>query len=61
MKRFLVFSGATYYPAGGMDDFYSDCDTIEEAKADLKKALANGNDWGHVYDQVERKEVCKHG
>ena len=54
MKRYLLFAGYDYYPSGGMDDFKNDFDTIDEA---IQYAKANKDDWQHIYDQQERKEV----
>lgn len=31
MKRYMLFAGSTFYPAGGMDDYIESYDTIEEA------------------------------
>lgn len=31
MKRFLVFAGSTYYPAGGADDLLHQTDDLTEA------------------------------
>lgn len=52
MKRFLLFTGAEYYPAGGMNDLDGDFKTYEEAEAKVKKDIENGGniDWGHVFD-----------
>ena len=32
MKRYLVFAGIDYYPAGGWNDFAGDADTLDEAR-----------------------------
>jgi hypothetical protein len=32
MKRYWIFAGQHYYPAGGMGDFAKWVDTLEEAK-----------------------------
>ncbi|MBZ5616208.1 MAG: hypothetical protein LAO23_19545 [Acidobacteriia bacterium] len=48
MKRFLLFRGYTYYPAGGWDDFYGHYDTEEEAQAAEKNARKC--DWYQVID-----------
>lgn len=52
MKRFLVFSGMTYYPQGGMKDFQKDFDTYIEA---LEFLVENSNDWWQIYDLQENK------
>ena len=45
MKKYLVFSGDNYYPAGGWADFDGAFDDLEEAKL----AASDPNfDWGHV-------------
>jgi hypothetical protein len=31
MKRYMLFTGATYYPSGGWRDFNSDHDSMEQA------------------------------
>ena len=49
MKRYLVFAGATYYPAGGWDDFVQAFDSLEEATAFAKEQEAR-NDWVQVVD-----------
>ena len=54
MKRYLLFAGYDYYPSGGMGDFKNDFDTIDEA---MQYAKANKDDWQHIYDQQEHKEV----
>lgn len=65
MKRYLIFYGDHYYPYGGMDDFYTDCESLDKAVkiAENKNKKDNyGNidwsyTWSHVYDTHERKEV----
>ena len=32
MKRYLLFAGHRFYPAGGFDDFYGDFNSVDEAK-----------------------------
>lgn len=46
-KRFLLFAGSIYYPAGGMDDLISTFDNLEEA---MKALRDSEKDWQHVYD-----------
>jgi hypothetical protein len=55
MKRYMLFSGNQYYPAGGMDDFRGSFDTIDEAKSYIKYDLVN--DWYQLYDIIECKLV----
>jgi hypothetical protein len=47
MKRFLVFSGPTYYPGGGWDDLTGSFDTFEQAKNSL---VLEWGDWAHIVD-----------
>lgn len=53
MKRYLVFIGNNYYASGGMGDFDSAHDTVEEAERALDKMRDNDEKWGHIYDQEE--------
>lgn len=55
MRRFLLFSGDFYYPSGGMEDFVSDHDTLEEAKA--AHVPESSMIWAHIYDTELRKIV----
>lgn len=48
-KRYIVFSGWCYYPAGGADDMDGSFDDLEEAK---DKARTCEGDWAQVYDTV---------
>lgn len=57
MKRFWTFSGDTYYPIGGMQDFKGSFDTKEEASAFLLKKFNMGFEWFHIYDSQECKVV----
>lgn len=53
MKRFLLFAGYTYYPAGGWNDFRDSFDTFDEGQEHLKKLTeASGYtiNWGHIVD-----------
>lgn len=50
MKRFLLFCFNNYSPAGGMNDFKGDFDTIDEAKANRKDDLC------HIFD-LEKKRI----
>lgn len=47
MKRFAVFAGYEYYPAGGMYDFKGSFDTKAEASS---FAASIGRDWMHIAD-----------
>lgn len=56
MKKYLLFTGDTYYPSGGWDDFVDDFDSIEEA---LAYAAKNGRDWFHIVD-TEIKRIIRY-
>lgn len=67
MKRYLAFYGWQYYPFGGMRDFLSHRDTLEEAeKAAIAKSEENIDeeddpweyDWAHIYDS-EKDEIVR--
>ena len=47
MKRYLLFAGDTYYPAGGWRDFLGHFDTEEEALDHLK---TQPHDWWEIVD-----------
>lgn len=49
LKRYLLFSGSFYYPAGGWEDFDSSFDSEDEAKATGAKST-NDYSWWHVVD-----------
>lgn len=53
MKRYLLFAGYDFYPAGGWDDFISDGNTVEE----LKLLGETGHDWAHIVDRDTGKKV----
>lgn len=53
MKRFLLFAGDNYYPAGGMYDYRGDFSTIEDAL----EARAPQWDWYHIVDHSTMKIV----
>lgn len=56
MKKYLLFAGHNYYPAGGVLDFIGDYDTLEEAleEANRKEGWEDYKtevyDWWHVVD-----------
>lgn len=57
MKRYLLFAGDTYYPAGGLGDLIDKFDTVEEARQDALKAryFEDGSgtwyfDWYQIVD-----------
>jgi hypothetical protein len=47
MKRYFLFQSCDYYPAGGMEDFIKDFDTIEECH---DKISYDNFDWSQIYD-----------
>ena len=65
MKRYLAFYGDWYHPNGGMDDFITDCDTVEECEKAIKEAhIKNRPDdsewkfaWKQIYDTEKREMV----
>lgn len=58
MKRFLVFTGDTYYPGGGWSDFSGSFDTLDEAKKGaVAKMHLDHEDWAHVVDSEDSKVV----
>jgi hypothetical protein len=48
MKRYLLFAGDDYYPAGGFEDFIKDFDSIEDAENCLPTLSF---DWYQIVDQ----------
>ena len=59
MRRYLLFAGDMYYPAGGWDDFIADFDIMNEA---IKTGIALKDDsrcdWWKVIDTTTKKEVA---
>lgn len=54
MKRFLLFSGQTYYAQGGAWDFDNSFDTLDEARAEGKRMEGEYTvDWWHIFDAEE--------
>ena len=50
-KRYILFAGEAYYPAGGWDDYIASFETLEEAKAAEKEKMKGYQyDWSHVVD-----------
>lgn len=60
LKRFLLFAGSNYYPAGGWQDFRGDFDTVEEAKDYLLYNPDTERNWWHVIDATTGAAVEKH-
>jgi len=59
MNRYLVFCGSVYYAAGGMNDFCSSFDNLNDAVKDAENRVYNSCEkaWSHVYDSKEMKIV----
>ncbi len=53
MKRYLVFIGDCYYASGGMGDFDSAHNEVDNAHAALDKIRGGDDKWGHIYDQED--------
>lgn len=51
MKRYLLFGGTVYYASGGMHDFISDHDILDEARNKGKQLI----------DEGYRQKVCPFG
>lgn len=47
MKRYLLFAGPHYYPAGGTDDLIEDFDTMELAVKEIRNIRP---DWWNILD-----------
>lgn len=56
MKRYIVFSGDTYYPAGGWDDYRGEFDSAASA-FDYAESL--NDSWWQVIDTVIKQEVVR--
>lgn len=64
MKRYLLFHGYIYYPAGGWDDFEESFDTLDDAKAYVEKNRPNEtySSWGwyhwyHIIDSQTNEKI----
>jgi len=67
LKRYVACNGSVYYPSGGMDDFFGDFDTQDEAVAAVTAHAEKENphdtedlwrySWAHVWDSAERRNV----
>lgn len=51
-RRFLVFAGDNYYPAGGWSDLFGTFDTRAEAEAAAAKADGE-TQWSEIIDLEE--------
>ena len=58
MKRYMLFHGDHYYPAGGMNDFQGSYDTLSMA---VKALSSYGSyDWFHILDTKTDKIYFSH-
>lgn len=52
MKKFMLFSGETFYPSGGMKDYVYSFDTLKEARAYIQCTHQSFMmHWHHVADR----------
>lgn len=58
IKRYMIFSGATYYASGGASDYESQHDDKFEA---IRIAEIIDSDWVHVWDALEDVIVWTRG
>jgi hypothetical protein len=59
-KRFLVFAGARWYPAGGWRDFASDHETLADAVEAARAAARDRSPgWADIVDTETWKIVHK--
>lgn len=56
LKRFLLFTGPTYYPCGGWGDFKESFDTEQEAK-DYLLTNHKFDDWWEIVDTTTLEAV----
>jgi len=54
MKRYLLFAGSSYYPAGGWSDLAGNYDTLAEA---VDAAVALKDDWYKIIDTTTMEPV----
>lgn len=64
LKRYIAFTGLTYYPVGGMSDLHCSYDTLDEAIAKVTPLLSKDSPedpdmWAEIYDQLEQRIVWK--
>lgn len=59
MKRYLVFAGDAYYPAGGWDDFREAFNTLDEAKEYAETIRRKNASFDHkrVYDTFDWQQI----
>ena len=62
MKRYLVFAGIDYYPAGGWNDFQGSFASLNEAnvaclRAEAEKGKHGDGVWFHIVDTENEREL----
>jgi hypothetical protein len=57
MKRYLVFMGLTFYPAGGWEDFQTSFDSIENCFGYIGGRQGIGTDWWQIVDSHTGKII----
>jgi hypothetical protein len=50
MKRYWVFWGWDYYPAGGAEDNHEGLDSLDDAIEFAKNKLLGDPEWCHIFD-----------
>lgn len=50
IKRYALFAGEDYYPAGGWKDFRGSYDTREEAEAAMQSLALDFLEWFQIVD-----------
>lgn len=61
-RRFCVFAGYDFYPAGGWHDFRLSRDTLEEAMQaaeDLRNQEPGEVVWWQIFDATQRRVVAQ--
>ncbi len=57
MKRYALFAGDNWYPAGGWKDFVQFYDRQDDA---VRRGWVDGGDWWHVVD-METGDIVEKG
>lgn len=52
--KIALFSGAFYYPSGGIEDFVGFFESVDEA---IKAGQSEDNDWYQVVDVLEMQTI----
>ena len=56
MKRYFLFIGDEYYPAGGMEEFIKDYNTFTDTQIALEQKCRDGQ-WYEIYDTEKREST----